>query len=68
MFVSIFLELILQIFFEQWIYNEYYPQYGLLWNLNELDELIITVHQLQNWQYFDMPIEIKVILTMDTFI
>ena len=50
-------------FFEQWIYNEYYPQYGLLWDLNESSELIITIHQLQNWQYFDMPIEIKVILT-----
>ncbi len=49
-------------FFEQWIYNEYYPQYGLLWDLNEVGELIITIHQLQTWQYFDMPIDIKVVL------
>ena len=49
-------------FFEQWIYNEYYPQYGLLWNVNEEGELIITIHQLQTWQYFDMPIDIKVVL------
>ena len=53
-------------FFEQWIYNEYYPQYGLLWDINEVGELIITIHQLQNWQYFEMPIDIKVVLTNES--
>ena len=42
-------------FFEQWIYNEYYPKYGLSWEINEIGELIITIEQLQSWQYFDMP-------------
>ncbi len=55
-------------FFEQWIYNEYYPQYGLSWYLNEFDELIITIHQLQNWQYFEMPIELKVFLTDESLL
>ena len=53
-------------FFEQWIYNEYYPKYGLLWDINEIGELIITIHQLQNWQYFDMPIDIKVVLNNES--
>ncbi|MFL3005766.1 MAG: M1 family aminopeptidase [Candidatus Neomarinimicrobiota bacterium] len=53
-------------FFEQWIYNEYYPQYGLLWDINEVGELIITIHQLQNWQYFEMPIDIKVVLNNES--
>ena len=53
-------------FFEQWIYNEYYPKYGLLWDLNEVGELIITIHQLQTWQYFDMPIDIKVVLNNES--
>ena len=53
-------------FFEQWIYNEYYPQYGLLWDVNEVGELIITIHQLQTWQYFDMPIDIKVVLNNES--
>ena len=55
-------------FFEQWIYNEYYPQYGLSWYLNEFDELIVTIHQLQNWQYFEMPIELKVFLTDESLL
>ena len=53
-------------FFEQWIYNEYYPKYGLLWDVNEIGELIITIHQLQNWQYFDMPIDIKVVMNNES--
>ena len=55
-------------FFEQWIYNEYYPQYGLLWEINEVGELIITIHQLQTWQYFDMPIDVKVVLTTESLL
>ena len=53
-------------FFEQWIYNEYYPQYGLLWEINEAGELIITIQQLQAWQYFDMPVELKIILSNES--
>ena len=53
-------------FFEQWIYNEYYPKYGLLWDINGVGELIITIHQLQTWQYFDMPIDIKVVLANES--
>ena len=55
-------------FFEQWIYNEYYPKYGLLWDINEVGELIITIHQLQTWQYFDMPIDVKVVLTNESLL
>ena len=55
-------------FFEQWIYNEYYPQYGLLWDLNDAGELIVTIHQLQTWQYFDMPIEVRVVLTNESLL
>ena len=55
-------------FFEQWIYNEYYPQYGLFWDVNEAGELIVTIHQLQTWQYFDMPIDIKVVLTNESLL
>ena len=53
-------------FFEQWIYNEYYPKYGLSWEINEIGELIITIQQLQSWQYFDMPIDIRVVLSNET--
>ncbi len=55
-------------FFDQWIYNEYYPQYGLSWDINELGELIITIYQLQTWQYFDMPIDIKVVLANESLL
>ncbi len=50
-------------FFQQWIYGEYYPKYSLSWNLNSMDELIVTIQQRQSWQLFHMPIELKVILS-----
>ena len=55
-------------FFDQWIYGEYYPQYGFLWDLNESDELVLTIHQLQNWQYFEMPIEIEVVFPNESIL
>tara|TARA_Y100001970_G_scaffold54155_1_gene68627 strand:+ start:4995 stop:6938 length:1944 start_codon:yes stop_codon:yes gene_type:complete len=53
-------------FFEQWIYGEYYPRYSLSWEVSNMNELIINIEQTQNWQYFHMPIEIKVFLPVDT--
>ena len=52
-------------FFQQWIYGEYYPKYSLSWQLNDLDELIVTIQQNQTWQYFHMPIELKVIFSSE---
>ena len=53
-------------FFEQWIYGEYYPKYGLSWEMSDSDDLIITIEQTQNWQFFHMPIELRVLIPGDT--
>ena len=58
----------LEDFFQQWIYGEYYPKYGLSWEMSESDELIVTIEQTQNWQYFHMPIELRVLVPGDTLI
>ena len=54
-------------FFEQWIYGEFYPKYSLAWNTNNENQLQINISQIQNWQFFDMPIEIAVFTDLDTF-
>ena len=56
----------LEDFFNQWIYGSYYPKYGVSWELNEDNELIVDIYQQQSWQYFNMPIPIHVITTQDT--
>ena len=54
-------ELNLETFFQQWIYGEYYPKYALSWEISETQELIVRIQQTQSWQYFEMPIDIKII-------
>ena len=54
-------------FFEQWIYGEFYPKYSLAWDMNNGNQLQINISQLQNWQFFEMPIEIAVFTDLDTF-
>ena len=44
----------------------YYPKYGVSWELNEDNELIVDIYQQQSWQYFNMPIPVDVITTQDT--
>jgi len=39
-------------FFQQWIYGEYYPKYGVSWEVSQSDELVITIEQTQDWQFF----------------
>ena len=56
----------LENFFQQWIYGEFYPKYGLHWNMSDNNELLVTIEQNQNWQYFHMPIELRVFLPGDT--
>ena len=51
----------LETFFQQWIYGEYYPKYALSWEISETQELIVRIQQTQSWQYFEMPIDIKII-------
>ena len=58
----------LEDFFQQWIYGEYYPKYALAWEMSESNELIVTIEQTQNWQYFHMPIELRVLVPGDTLI
>ena len=53
-------------FFQQWIYGDYYPRYGVSWEMLDTDELIVTIEQMQSWQYFNMPIDLKVILPEGT--
>ena len=53
-------------FFQQWIHGEYYPKYGVSWELSESNDLILTIEQTQDWQYFHMPIELMVIIPGDT--
>ena len=53
-------------FFQQWIYGEYYPQYAVSWEMLDTDELMVTVEQMQSWQYFNMPIDLQVVLPEGT--
>ena len=55
-------------FFQQWIYGAYYPKYALSWEVSDAQELIVTIEQTQNWQYFHMPIELEVTFPEDTLI
>jgi len=50
-------------FFEQWIYNEYYPTYTYTWECVEAGDtydLNLAIDQLQTHHIFHMPIQIRV--------
>ncbi len=53
-------------FFQQWIYGEYYPKYELSWEISHSGDLVVKIEQNQNWQIFNMPIELEVVLSQDT--
>ena len=53
-------------FFQQWIYGSHYPRYGVSWDVNNEDELIVNIEQQQSWQYFNMPIQLEIIIPFDT--
>lgn len=61
-------EIDLNDFFQQWIYGDYYPRYGVSWERLENEELLVKIQQLQAWQYFHMPIDLQVITQSDTLI
>jgi aminopeptidase N len=53
-------------FFQQWIYGEFYPKYSLSWDMIDSDLLSIRIEQVQNWQYFEMPIDLLIYTDLDT--
>lgn len=54
-------------FFEQWIYGEFYPKYSLSWSMINANLISIRVEQIQNWQNFEMPIDLLIYTDLDTF-
>ena len=46
-------------FFEQWIFEDYYPHYQLSWWSEPGDIYKIKIDQIQTTGYFTMPIDIK---------
>jgi len=59
----------LNYFFQEWIYGENYPQYGLMWKYNSLSGNLynVTVNLSQqdntNPSFFTMPVKIKISTT-----
>ncbi|MBC8322396.1 MAG: T9SS type A sorting domain-containing protein [Candidatus Marinimicrobia bacterium] len=53
-------------FFQQWIYGERYPKYAVSWEILDTDELIVVIEQTQNWQFFHMPVDLRVVFESDT--
>ena len=54
----------LDFFFDQWIYDEYYPMYNYAYTSNPVDSSVtLTIEQIQsqnNWRtVFEMPIELR---------
>jgi aminopeptidase N len=50
-------------FFQQWIYGEYYPQYGFRWGSTAAGggwDVSVTLEQLQTWQLFWMPVDVTI--------
>lgn len=47
-------------FFNQWIYGERYPRYQVIYDTSPEDVLSVQVNQIQSWQLFHMPIDIRV--------
>ncbi len=56
----------LDYFFDQWIYGEYYPRYAISWESHNSEQLAVTIEQTQNWQLFQMPIQLQIITGFDT--
>ncbi len=54
----------LTVFFQQWIYGEYYPDYGLSWTTapeGAASRVMVRVAQLQtNTGLFTMPLDVKI--------
>jgi hypothetical protein len=53
----------LDFFFEQWIYQEYYPMYAFDWSSQEnggMYDITLNIDQLQSNHIFTMPIDITV--------
>jgi len=51
-------------FFQQWIYGEYYPQYRPTWTATPAAggyDVHLTLDQIQNWQIFQMPVDIRIV-------
>ena len=50
-------------FFQQWVYGEYYPQYGFRWASAAAAggwDVSVTLEQLQSWQLFWMPVDVTI--------
>ncbi len=54
----------LDTFFQQWIYEEYFPVYSYSWDQETPGELVLLIEQLQTETViFQMPIDVRVHLT-----
>jgi hypothetical protein len=54
----------LDAFFQQWVYGEYYPQYRATWTAAPAGggwDVTVTLQQIQNWQIFQMPVDLRVV-------
>jgi len=50
-------------FFQEWIYGEYYPQYGFHWDSTAAAggwDVSVDLEQLQSWQLFWMPVDVTI--------
>lgn len=54
-------------FFDEWIYGEYYPIYSYDWTSQSAAtsgwDVTLDVSQVQEWQLFTMPIDVKITTT-----
>lgn len=53
-------------FFDQWIYNEYYPEYTYSWAQSEDTLKYMIVQTTKGGVLFDMPVDITVVTGQDT--
>jgi aminopeptidase N len=51
----------LEFFFEQWVYDEYYPKYQYNYEYNPITESVfLSIKQTQSWRpLFEMPVQFK---------
>jgi len=47
-------------FFNQWIYGERYPRYRVIYDTSPENVLSVQVNQIQSWQLFHMPVDIRI--------
>jgi aminopeptidase N len=53
----------LDFFFQEWIYEEYYPSYAYTWTVipnGGLYDVNVTINQLQSHYVFEMPIDVRI--------